>query len=146
VDPFSGRGTTALEANLLGRDSVGVDLNPLAALLTGAKVDPPAKDDALARLRELQKGYAKKKVREAPPPEIAMLYEGRKTLPQLAFLREQLDPSSSREDRFLLAAITGILHGNHPRNPWDSRCSRSACRTRSACRRAICASTSARRS
>jgi len=122
VDPFSGRGTTALEANLLGRASIGVDLNPLAALLTSAKVDPPSKDDCLARLRELQKGYAKKKVKDTPPPEIAMLFEGRKTLPQLAFLREQLDASASREDRFLLAAITGILHGNHPRNPWESRC------------------------
>jgi site-specific DNA-methyltransferase (adenine-specific) len=122
VDPFSGRGTTALEANLLGRASIGVDLNPLAALLTSAKVDPPSKADCLARLRELEKSYAKKKVKEKPPPEIAMLFDGRKTLPQLAFLREQLDMHSSREDRFLLATITGILHGNHPRNPWESRC------------------------
>lgn len=122
VDPFSGRGTTALEAALLGRESIGVDLNPLAALLTSAKVDPPGKDDVLLRLRELQKGYARKHVKETPPPEIAMLFEGRKTLPQLAFLREQLQPDASREDRFLLAAITGILHGNHPRNPADSRC------------------------
>ena len=39
VDPFSGRGTTALEACLAGRVGIGVDLNPLAALLTDVKVD-----------------------------------------------------------------------------------------------------------
>jgi hypothetical protein len=122
VDPFSGRGTTALEACVLGRVGVGVDLNPLAALLTSAKVDPPSREDALARLRELQRGYARSRVRETPPPEIAMLFNGRKTLPQLAYLREALDPRACREDRFLLAAITGILHGNHTRNPADSRC------------------------
>jgi hypothetical protein len=122
VDPFSGRGTTALEACLLGREALGVDLNPLAALLTSAKVDPPAKSDVLARLKELEKGYARRKVKDEVPPEIVMLFNGRKTLPQLAYLREALDPKGSREDRFLLAAITGILHGNHPRNPADSRC------------------------
>lgn len=122
VDPFSGRGTTALEACLLGREGVGVDLNPLAALLTSAKVDPPSREDALARLRELEKSYSKKKITEEPPPEIAMLFDQRKTLPQLSYLREHLEPSLRREDRFILAAITGILHGNHPRNPWDSRC------------------------
>lgn len=122
VDPFSGRGTTALEACLLGRRSIGVDLNPLAALLTHAKVDPPSKSDALARLRELERSYSKRKIREAPPPEIAMLFDRRRTLPQLSFLREHLAPRAAREDRFILATITGILHGNHPRNPRDSRC------------------------
>jgi|LNFM01.1.fsa_nt_gb hypothetical protein len=122
VDPFSGRGTTALEACLLGRQGVGVDLNPLAALLTSAKVDPPSREEALTRLRELERSFSKKKITEAPPPEIAMLFDQRKTLPQLSYLREHLEPAHRREDRFILAAITGILHGNHPRNPWDSRC------------------------
>ena len=39
LDPFSGRGTTPLEACLAGRLGLGVDLNPLAALLTDVKVD-----------------------------------------------------------------------------------------------------------
>ena len=40
LDPFSGRGTTALQACAEGRVGVGTDLNPMAHLLTGAKVDP----------------------------------------------------------------------------------------------------------
>src|SRR5204863_7790157 len=42
VDPFSGRGTTPLQACAEGRIGAGNDLNPLAYLLTAAKVDPPS--------------------------------------------------------------------------------------------------------
>ncbi|MDP3273721.1 MAG: DNA methyltransferase [Deltaproteobacteria bacterium] len=122
LDPFSGRGTTALEACLRGRVGVGLDLNPLAALLSEAKVDPPTHAEALARLHEIRSSYRRSAVTEKAPPEIAMLFDGRRTLPQLMHLRACLQGSSKREDRFLLAALVGILHGNHPRNPMDSRC------------------------
>jgi site-specific DNA-methyltransferase (cytosine-N4-specific) len=38
LDPFCGCGTTLLEASLLGRKSVGVDNNPVACLISKAKV------------------------------------------------------------------------------------------------------------
>ena len=47
LDPFSGRGTTPLQACAEGRIGVGNDLNPLAHVLTAAKVEPPT--DARAR-------------------------------------------------------------------------------------------------
>ena len=40
LDPFSGRGTTPLQACAEGRIGVGNDLNPFAHLLTAAKVEP----------------------------------------------------------------------------------------------------------
>jgi hypothetical protein len=40
-DPFSGRGTTALEAGLLGRSVVANDINPLSVLLTRPRFFPP---------------------------------------------------------------------------------------------------------
>src|SRR5688572_33385007 len=40
-DPFSGRGTTVLEACLQGRIGLGSDANPLAWILTSAKAHPP---------------------------------------------------------------------------------------------------------
>jgi len=40
LDPFCGCGTTLVEAMLLGRDSFGVDINPLAQLLTLVKTTP----------------------------------------------------------------------------------------------------------
>lgn len=41
-DPFCGSGTTLVEAQALGHDAVGVDVNPLAALLARVKTSAPA--------------------------------------------------------------------------------------------------------
>lgn len=40
LDPFCGSGTTLLEAQKAGRISVGVDLNPIACLITRVKTSP----------------------------------------------------------------------------------------------------------
>ncbi len=40
LDPFCGSGTTLVEARLMGIDSYGIDINPLARLLAKAKVTP----------------------------------------------------------------------------------------------------------
>jgi len=40
LDPFVGSGTTLIEANLLKRNSIGIDLNPLACLISKVKTTP----------------------------------------------------------------------------------------------------------
>ena len=40
VDFFAGCGTTLVEAKVHGRESIGVDINPVAALITKAKTNP----------------------------------------------------------------------------------------------------------
>jgi site-specific DNA-methyltransferase (cytosine-N4-specific) len=40
VDPYCGSGTTLVESVMLGRKALGIDLNPLAALISGTKVTP----------------------------------------------------------------------------------------------------------
>ncbi|PIZ67992.1 hypothetical protein COY13_02030 [Candidatus Roizmanbacteria bacterium CG_4_10_14_0_2_um_filter_36_35] len=40
VDPFGGCGTTLVESKVLGRKSIGVDINPVAVLITKAKITP----------------------------------------------------------------------------------------------------------
>ncbi|MBI5515868.1 MAG: hypothetical protein HY909_18955 [Deltaproteobacteria bacterium] len=121
LDPFSGRGTTALEACLAGRVGLGVDLNPLAALLTDVKTDPPSREACLQRLDVLERTYTYAPVGDRCPPEISLLFEERTTLPQLLHLRDNLD-ATERTDRFLLAALAGILHGHHTRDVENSRC------------------------
>src|SRR5215213_10505460 len=54
LDPFSGRGTTPLQACAEGRIGGGNDLNPLAHLLTAAKVDPPSRPETATRLATLR--------------------------------------------------------------------------------------------
>jgi hypothetical protein len=138
LDPFSGRGTTPLQACAEGRIGVGNDLNPFAHLLTASKVQPATRPAATTRLTQLRLAwngeattYVALALRviadpagtripragsgeasgadEAVPPEVALAFHP-ETLAQLLFVRTSLR-LDDRTDRFLAAAITGILHG-----------------------------------
>lgn len=52
-DPFSGRGTTALEAALLGRVPVACDVNPLSRILLEPRLAPPSLAEIAARLEAI---------------------------------------------------------------------------------------------
>lgn len=109
-DPFAGRGTAPLEACRMGRIGVGSDANPLACLLTAAKVDAPTQEEARRRLRQLR-GRCQAGDPEAAPADIQMLYAG-EVLAQLLWLREALD-LTRRDDRFIMALLLGVMHANY---------------------------------
>ena len=139
LDPFSGRGTTPLQAVAEGRVGVGNDLNPFAHLLTAAKVEPATRAAATTRLAQLRLGWnavsgewirlSEQVISDQPgttvpaagssglatardanvPAEVALAFHPH-TLAQLLFVRATLR-LDERTDRFLAAAITGILHG-----------------------------------
>ncbi|MDB6028076.1 MAG: methylase domain protein [Verrucomicrobiales bacterium] len=52
-DPFMGRGTTLVESALLGRIPFGCDINPLSAMLTRPRINPPTLDEIGLRLQEI---------------------------------------------------------------------------------------------
>lgn len=52
-DPFMGRGTTLIEAALLGRIPVGCDVNPLSQVMCGARLRPPTLDQVQERLESI---------------------------------------------------------------------------------------------
>src|SRR5512136_2008264 len=52
-DPLSGRGTTVLEAGLLGRRFIANDVNPLSRILTYPRFFIPLEQDIRARLDEI---------------------------------------------------------------------------------------------
>jgi len=129
LDPFSGRGTVPLQAVAEGRIGVGNDLNPFAHLLTSAKVEPPTAADARTRLTALRLAWASTAPQwrgraaeiqadpagaspEPVPVEVALAFHER-TFGQLLFLRHSLDLDVP-VDRFLAAALAGILHGKSP--------------------------------
>jgi hypothetical protein len=141
LDPFSGRGTTPLQACAEGRIGVGNDLNPLAHVLTAAKVEPPAGRDLEARLASLRiawsfeapgwieladrvaagatvpvpaagSGGDPRHASEVVPVEVALAFHPG-TLAQVLFARAQLCLAEPA-DRFLAAALVGILHGKRP--------------------------------
>ncbi|PWU12177.1 MAG: DNA modification methylase [Verrucomicrobia bacterium] len=52
-DPFMGRGTTPVEAALLGRVPLGNDANPLSTVFTRPRLHPPTLDQIEERLRAM---------------------------------------------------------------------------------------------
>ncbi|HEX5014984.1 MAG TPA: DNA methyltransferase [Candidatus Limnocylindrales bacterium] len=138
LDPFSGRGTTPLQASAEGRIGVGNDLNPFAHLLTASKVEPATLAEARTRLAALRLAWASEgaswraladrlfaepmalipaagsrldaRAGAEPVPAEVLVSFHRRTLAQLLLVRTTLDLGSPT-DRFLAAAITGILHG-----------------------------------
>ena len=117
LDPFSGRGTTTLQARIEGRHTISNDLNPLAYVLTRAKAAPPSWDAVIEMVSELERTYRGRSQRELDvPADIEMLYH-KNTLRQIVFLREHLfrRPITrwSREEFMIAGAVSGILHGSH---------------------------------
>ena len=52
-DPFAGRGTTLIEAALLGRQIVGNYINPLSKLLTISRLSPQGLESVINRLKDI---------------------------------------------------------------------------------------------
>ena len=53
LDPFMGRGTTPLQAHLMGRRAVASDANPLCVMLARPRLNPPAIGDIASRLKSI---------------------------------------------------------------------------------------------
>ncbi len=115
LDPFSGRGTTVLQARVEGRRTIGNDLSPLAFVLSRAKAAPPTWLALMQKIDELESGYKEDLDLDAPE-DIKMLYH-ESTLSQLIYLQRYLFrramASWSQIDFMLAGAIAGILHGGH---------------------------------
>lgn len=111
LDPFSGRGTTVLEACLMERIGMGNDRNPLAHLLTKAKSNLPSKKRAIDRINELQEEFnLEKNDINSEKDNIKMLFHYL-TLKQLLFLKKNLRWKEKNVDSFITAMIMGIIHG-----------------------------------
>jgi hypothetical protein len=83
-DPFSGRGTTPLEAALTGRVPFACDINPLSAMLLAPRLSPPAIDDVRQRLASLDLDRAVR-----APQDLEVFYHPA-TLNEIAALRRYL--------------------------------------------------------
>ncbi len=108
-DPFSGRGTTVLEACLLGRTGLGSDANPMAWTLTAAKSNPPSRERLDLRISELRRGMRPRSTSQVPE-KIRMLFHP-STLSQLVSLQDRMSALRG-DDRFIYAVLLGILHAN----------------------------------
>ena len=113
LDPFSGRGTTPLEAMAQGRFGIGNDLNPLAVALTRGKLSNPDCATVIERLNELEIAFSIEEWLDSAsePEQIKMIFH-ENTLAQLRYLKSQLDWSESGSDAFIVAILMGAMHGS----------------------------------
>jgi hypothetical protein len=83
-DPFMGRGTTLIEAALLGRVPCGCDVNPLSLVLVRPRLRPPTLEQIHARLAEIDF-----KAREEAPEDLLVFFHP-ETLREIATLKKYL--------------------------------------------------------
>src|SRR5262245_31551053 len=83
-DPFLGRGTTIVEAALLGRAPVGCDINPLSRVLCAPRLAPPTIDQVERALDAVDFDDS-----EEAPRSLRVFYH-RDTLRQITALRKHL--------------------------------------------------------
>lgn len=117
VDPFSGRGTTTLQARAEGRRTLSNDLSPLGYVLSAAKANPPSWTALSAHVDGMERAFKRRSQRNIDVPEdICMLFH-EDTLRQIVFLREQLLKTPLLKwtpvQLMLAGALAGILHGAH---------------------------------
>jgi hypothetical protein len=83
-DPFMGRGTTPMEAALLGRLPFGNDVNPLSVVMTKSRLNPPRLAEVEARLQEI------KLDEPADMPEDLLAFYHEETLRAISSLKKYL--------------------------------------------------------
>ena len=112
-DPFMGRGTTPLEAALLGRRPAGCDVNPLSEILVESRLEPPMSADVARRLQRIDLSR-QVEVRE----DLAVFYHP-STLAEIcslrSYLRERaLDNRVDAIDRWIRMVAVNRLTGHSP--------------------------------
>ena len=112
-DPFAGRGTTVVEAALLGRRVASNDVNPLSAYFTRPRLEFPTLEEIESRLSLIPR-----KIKTPSDLDLEMFYESR-TLSEIValkmYLRDQeLDGKSNSADRWIRMVATNRLTGHSP--------------------------------
>jgi hypothetical protein len=112
-DPFMGRGTTPLQAALMGRAPIGNDVNPLSAMLTRPRLDPPPLEAIAQRLAAIAWTH------DGDAPEALLTFFHRRTLGQILALRAYLERREregalDRVDGWIRMVALNRLTGHSP--------------------------------
>lgn len=116
LDPFCGSGTTAIEAMLLGRNAVSIDIDQFARLLIKVKTTVYSDEDIsfLEAVIERMKGMNPVEGAEYPLPDIPNIDKWfcEKSKIGLAFLKSTIDHLAADNEKikdYLYVVIAGII-------------------------------------
>jgi len=109
LDPFCGIGTVPLEADLLNRVGIGVDLNPYAYIISKAKFDRHPLTEHFKWLDSVNIDTSK--VSLDNQSQFMKKFYHPKTLKEILFIRDLMIKENKD---FLLGCLLGIIHGHRP--------------------------------
>ena len=118
ADPFLGRGTTPLQAHLMGRRAAGSDINPLCVMLARPRFNPPPLESVRARLQSVLGSCVSDIVDDGLAEDLFAFYHPT-TLSQLFLLRQWfIDKDTAGEldsvDDWLRMVCLNRLSGHSP--------------------------------
>ena len=111
-DPFCGIGTVPLEASIMGRKSIGNDLNPYAYSITKSKLDNRGIEKELDYLKEIDLKKSEKINLNSVEGWVKEYYHPN-TLKEILYL---VDEFKKDNRHFLLGCLLGISHGHRPQH------------------------------
>lgn len=113
-DPFAGRGTTAIQATLMGRRFIANDINPLMKVLAEPRTNPPPLDAVQRRLQEID--LTRIIPKEEDEPEVEVFFSPQ-TLSEIRalksyLLQKRLQGTEDRVDQWIRMVATNRLTGH----------------------------------
>jgi DNA modification methylase len=111
MDPFGGRGTTALQANLEGHYAVHNDISPLSLYIAKARQRIP-KFESIEK--KLSKWDLNQSIQSDPREEELLAFYHPNTLKQILNLRKYIQNDQSPESNWIGLTALSRLHGHSP--------------------------------
>ena len=110
LDPFAGRCSSIYAGGVLGRHSLGIEINPVGWLYGKVKLNPASKEEVIDRLFEVygKRNYYNRAIQRMP--EFYRICYCDEVLKFLLSARKQLNWANSSVDSTLMAIILVYLH------------------------------------
>ncbi|WP_417857775.1 DNA methyltransferase [Xanthomarina gelatinilytica] len=110
LDPFAGRCSSIYAGGVLGRHSLGIEINPVGWLYGNVKLNPADKEEVVDRLFEVygKRNYYKRAIQRMP--EFYRICYCDEVLKFLLSARKNLDWKNSNVDATLMSIVLVYLH------------------------------------
>jgi len=110
LDPFAGRSSSIFAGGVLGRFSLGIEINPVGWLYGTVKLNPANKDEVIDRLLEIygKRNYYNRAIEKMP--EFYRICYNDDVLKFLLTARKHLDWKNNNVDATLMSIILVYLH------------------------------------
>ena len=111
IDPFAGRGSSIYAGGVLGRFSLGIEINPVGWLYGKVKLNPAPKANIISRLYEIytKRNYYSRRIEKMP--EFYRICFCDEVLKFLLAARKFLNWKKNNTDSTLMAIILSVLQG-----------------------------------